>query len=99
MRIGIQDWRVIEAFVDGRAKEGHKLRTDGHRLDGIWMGGANIASKGHDNYTIRFHDLGSRAAQTVQRAVRGMAPAMQMADGKGPMAGRVQYGSRVRRRR
>lgn len=79
MRIGIKDRRVIKAFVDGEPMEGDKLSTDGQRLDGLWLGGRGIASK-TDGYTIHLHDLGSRAAQSIHRAVRGMAPPIQMAD-------------------
>jgi hypothetical protein len=79
MRLGVKDWKVVEAFVDGRALDGHKLHTDGNRPDGYWLGGTGIAEK-VDGHKIRFNDLGSRSAQSVQRAVRGMAPAFQMED-------------------
>lgn len=72
MILGKRDKRVITAFTDRRKADGYKLSTDGRRLDGAWMGGSNIAS--WENGKIVFHDLGSRAAQTIQRAVRKVTP-------------------------
>lgn len=72
MRLGKQDKLAIKAFVDKRALEGHKLSSEGNRLDGLWMGGRGIALwKGGK---IHLPDLGSRAAQTVQNAIRREAP-------------------------
>ena len=73
MRLGHKDRRVIEAFIRRESSEGRgdKLSTDGVRLDGLWMGGGNIAE--WDGGSIAFNDLGSRAAQTVQDAVRRAA--------------------------
>lgn len=72
MRLGKKDRAVIKAFIAGREAEGLKLRTDGERLDGIWMGGNGIAewTKGPRVGSIVFNDLGSRAAQQVQRALK-----------------------------
>jgi len=76
MTLGQKDKLVILAFIDHRALAGLKLSTDGKRLDGHWMGGSRIAERvaepGHGGY-IQVNDLGSRAAQTVQRAVRKYA--------------------------
>lgn len=82
MQLGIKDRRVIDAFTDGKKADGHKLSTDGHRLDGEWMGGRGIAewSGGAEHGVIVFNDLGSRAAQTVQRAVRKAVPASWLAE-------------------
>lgn len=68
MTIGKKDRAVIKAFIARKAAVGHKLDTDGKRLDGSWMGGHGIAK--WDDGEIVYPDLGSRAAQTVQRAVR-----------------------------
>lgn len=71
MRLGLKDHRVIEAFIRHEAASGVKLDTDGEQLDGVWMGGRGIAT--WTDGSIEFHDLGSRSAQTVQRAVRRAA--------------------------
>ena len=77
MKLGVKDQRVLRAFAERLPAGGHKLSTDGERLDGHWMGGSNIAewAAGH----VVFHDLGSRAAQSVQRAVRQLIPDRQLA--------------------
>jgi len=68
MRLGKKDRAVIKAFIACREAEGLKLRTDGDRLDGVWMGGRGIA-EWRDGALV-FNDLGSRAAQQVQRALK-----------------------------
>ncbi len=73
LRLGKKDKKVIKAFVDQKALDGHKLTTDGERLDGYWMGGNNLAY--WKNGKIELPDSGSRAGQTVQNAVRRAAPA------------------------
>ena len=72
MRLGKSDKAVIKAFLDQRALDGHKLSTDGKRLDGHWMGGNKLASWKGDR--IDLPDTGSRAGQSVQSAVRREAP-------------------------
>jgi len=72
MVLGKKDKRVIECFTEKLACEGHKLSTNGERLDGVWMGGHGIAEWVRGK--IVFHDLGSRSAQTVQRAVARAVP-------------------------
>lgn len=67
-RIGKKDHAVIKAFLDGRKAAGHKLDSTGSRLDGTWMGGRGIAE--WVDGEVVYNDLGSRAAQTVQRAVK-----------------------------
>lgn len=66
------DKAVIIAFTDHRPASGKKLSTDGNTLNGHWMGGDNIAHWRGDK--IHFTDLGSVAAQRVQRAVAKEAP-------------------------
>jgi hypothetical protein len=71
LRLGKTDKAVIQAFLAHRPASSKKLHTDGTRLDGLWMGGNNIAAwSGHE---IVFPDLGSKAAESVQRAVRKAA--------------------------
>lgn len=67
MRIGTRDAEVIKSFIAHKPADGHKLSTDGVTLDGHWVGGTHIAEYVNDG--LKFNDLGSRAAQTVQRAV------------------------------
>lgn len=66
------DAQVIKAFTERRAASSSKLHTDGRRLDGLWMGGNGIAV--WEGGKIHFSDLGSKAAQAVQRAVAKEAP-------------------------
>jgi hypothetical protein len=73
MRLSKTDQRVIDAFLDEKAAESSKLSSDGKRLDGNWMGGRGIAE--WKLGAIDFTDLGSRAAQTVQKAIIRKAPA------------------------
>jgi hypothetical protein len=73
------DKAVIRAFTEGRAAESDKLSTDGIRLDGLWMGGLGIAE--WRGKKIRFHDIGSKAAEVVQRAVRREAPKNDLVGG------------------
>lgn len=74
MRFNKGDKKVVEAFLDKQPAVSKKLRTDGRRLDGLWMGGLGIAqwqpSGTRRGGEIVFFDLGSKAAQTVQRAIR-----------------------------
>ena len=64
--------KVIDAFLDKKPMDGKKLSTDGKRLDGEWIGGRGIAQ--WDRGKIYFNDLGSKAAQTIQRAIKKAAP-------------------------
>lgn len=73
MKITKADRKVLDAFGDRRPATSKNLTSTGDRLNGNWMGGSGIArwsSRGH----IVEGDLGSRAAQTVQRALRKMTP-------------------------
>jgi len=72
MNLTPKDKKVIDAFTDKKPAEGTKLTTDGKRLDGNWMGGSGIAE--WSGGKIKFNDLGSKAAETVERAVRKVAP-------------------------
>lgn len=80
-RIGKKDRAVIDAFTEQRPMSGLKLDTDGERLDGAWMGGRDIAS--WERGKIVFHDLGSRSAQQVQRAIAKVAPKFDLLNGRG----------------
>ena len=62
------DHKVVKAFTEKKALDSKHLETDGKTLDGNWMGGRGIAEWKGDQ--IHFNDLGSRAAQTVQHAIR-----------------------------
>jgi hypothetical protein len=66
------DKGVIRAFTEHRTATSNLLATDGQTLDGNFMGGKGIAT--WEAGKIHFHDLGSKTAQTVQRAVAKEAP-------------------------
>lgn len=86
VRIGAKDRHVIRCFIDRKpCHTGHKLDTDGQRLDGLWMGGSGIAVTDRTGQR-HFPDLGSKAAQTVQRAVARML--FSKVDGKKRRKGR-----------
>ncbi len=67
MMIGRKDARVLKSFSEQRPEVGHKLTTDGVRLDGLWMGGTGIAA--WSGGKIELGDLGSKAALSVQRSL------------------------------
>jgi hypothetical protein len=79
LKLGRPDKQVISAFLDKKKKSGTKLSTDGKTLDGLWMGGAGIAT--WEDGKIVFHDLGSKSAQTVQKAIQKEAPKNWLAEG------------------
>lgn len=66
------DAKVIKAFTEQKSASSKKLHTDGRRLDGLWMGGSGIAV--WEAGKIQLPDLGSKAAQSVQKAVAKEAP-------------------------
>jgi len=68
-----KDKTVIRAFSEKESGESKHLSTDGKTLDGSWMGGNKIAE--WVGGKIQINDLGSRAAQTVQRSLKKEAPA------------------------
>lgn len=72
MRITPKDRKVIQAFYEHTSAESKNLSTDGKVLDGQWMGGRSIAE--WEGNKIKFNDLGSKASQTVQRAVTKYVP-------------------------
>lgn len=76
MRLGKKEKAVIRAFVDGDEADSRMLSTDGRRLDGHWLGGSGIAEwSGSVEYPkVVIFDLGSRAAQTVQKYLQKEVP-------------------------
>ena len=81
VKLGKSDKKVIDAFLNKEAAEAKKLSTDGKRLDGNWMGGRGIAE--WSGGKIVFTDLGSKAAETVQRAIKKAAPKNWLAEARG----------------
>lgn len=63
-----KDKKVIESFIDKKSAESKKLFTDGKKLDGLWMGGNNIANWSGDK--IQLNETGGRAAQTIHRYIK-----------------------------
>lgn len=81
-RIGKKDKAVIRAFTERRALDGHKLTTDGTRLDIYGLGGNDIAHwKGDKIHFPGTH--GSRSGQLVERAVAREAPKNDLFNGRG----------------
>jgi len=76
--LGKSDRAVINAFTDKKPADGKKLTTDGKRLDGNWTGGRGIAV--WDKGKIHFNDLGSKAAQSIQNAVKKNAAPNDLAE-------------------
>lgn len=72
LRLGKPDKRVILAFTEKKSESSRKLETDGKNLEGLWMGGKNIAW--WENDKIHIGPITSRAVQTVVRALRREAP-------------------------
>jgi transcription antitermination factor NusG len=79
-RISPADNKVIISFTEQKPGESRKLKTDGKTLDGLWMGGNNIAQ--WKSNKIHFNDLGSKAAETVQKAIKREAPKNQIVESK-----------------
>lgn len=70
--LGPADKKVLDAFIDKRALDSKKLSTDGKRLDGLWMGGGNVAEWSGNK--IQFNDTGGKSGDTIHRAIKKMAP-------------------------
>jgi hypothetical protein len=87
--------KVIDTFLDQKAMDGKKLTTDGKRLDGNWMGGNGIAE--WEGGKIHFNDLGSKAAETVQNAVKKAAPKNWLATSSAPNLPPIKDPSKVAR--
>lgn len=73
MKLTKDDVRVFQSFLDGNPAGSKKFTTNGYRLDGHGMGGNNIAEWWHG--ILKFNDLGSRFAQTVQHKLSRMSGA------------------------
>lgn len=72
MKLTTKDHAVIKAFYSKDQAQSSKLMTNGQVLDGLWFGGSSIAE--WDGGKIKFNDLGSKAAQTVQNAIKRYVP-------------------------
>lgn len=73
MTLSPADVKVIHAFLDKQLASSKHLYTNGHQLDGLWMGGSGIAVWSQYG-RINVHDKGSKAAQQVQRKLVSIAP-------------------------
>lgn len=78
LSIGKGEKKVIDAFLDKKKADGKKLSTDGTTLDGSWMGGSGIAK--WEKGKIVMPDLGSKAADKVQKAIKKKAPKNWLAE-------------------
>lgn len=94
--MGAKDKKTIEAFTDKKAAESKKFSTDGKRLDGLWMGGKGIAV--WEGGKIHFNDLGSKAAEQVQRYIKKSTPKNWLAEGHAgdEVSGGLDEGYRIK---
>jgi hypothetical protein len=75
LRLSTGSRRVLRAFLDQQAAEGRKLSTDGARLDGLWMGGRDIAHWNQDGQIEPGENRPHvRSDQTVLDWIRRNAP-------------------------
>lgn len=68
--------KVIDAFINKKKADDQKFESTGTVLDGLWMGGKEIAY--WKNNKINFGNLTSRSQQTVQKYIRKAAPSMDL---------------------
>lgn len=97
-RLGKKDKAVIRAFTERRAMQGHKLDTDGKRIDIVGLGGADIAH--WKDGKIHFPgNHGSRSGQLVERAIAREAPKNDLYNGRGynPTSGKKYRAIKWRR--
>lgn len=71
IRLTDKDKLVIANFIMKTNYKSKKLMTDGISLDGMWMGGSDIAY--WDVGFIVIKDLGSKSAEVVQRYLKKFA--------------------------
>jgi hypothetical protein len=80
--IGKKDKAVIKAFTERRALDGHKLTTNGTKLDLVGLGGSDIAHWKGDKIHFPGHH-GSRSGQLVERAIARAAAKNDLYNGRG----------------
>lgn len=81
-RLGKKDRAVIKAFAERRALSGHKLDTDGRKLDIVGLGGSDIAV--WKDGKIHFPGThGSRSGQYVEGQVRRAVAKNDLYNGRG----------------
>ena len=68
MRLSNSDKRVILKFIDRQTGDNKNFFTDGQVLDGLWMGGRDLAHWFNDY--LELPAAGGRAMQTVQNFIR-----------------------------
>jgi len=64
--VGKADEKVLRAFLNREPMSGKKISTDGHKIDGHWMGGTGIA-RWEGEHSITMPDLGSKTADRIQK--------------------------------
>lgn len=72
MALTAADKKVIDAFTDRRAASSKLLSTDGHTLEGNYIGGANMARWVGDK--IHQRQSSSKTEESVHRALEKIAP-------------------------
>jgi len=71
------DKQIIMKFLDKKSGSNNKFFSDGDTLEGLWMGGKDIAY--WVSGKIEMGQLDSRSKQTVQRFIKKTAPSMDLA--------------------
>ena len=71
-RLSKTDKLIVDDFTNRIEEWGLHLKSDGKELHGMWMGGRGIAF--WDGDKVYFRDLGSKAAETVQRYLKKRLP-------------------------
>lgn len=80
LKLGKGDRKVIAAFVDGNAESSDKLHTDGTRIDGLWMGGNDIARWDNGKIVLGKGRPHGRADQALLRAIKKAAAPNDLAE-------------------
>lgn len=74
------DKRVIMAFLDKQKASSKKIESTGTQLDGLWMGGTNIAHWKDDKVVIGENRPHGRSDQTIIRFIRKHAPRLMLGE-------------------
>lgn len=68
--------KIIKAFIDKKPADDKKFQSTGEKLDGLWIGGNEIAF--WKDGQIQFGPIASRSRQTVVNYIRKTAPSLDL---------------------
>jgi len=74
LKLSPADRKVLDAFTDGKAAESKKLSTDGKTLDGLWMGGNELAVNSGGTITPGKGRPHVKSDEVVLRALKKLTP-------------------------